>query len=197
MAPNTLKTCNILSLCSKKHNNKTMKTKVMAILGLVVILSGCASNGTKFFISNHEDEAVSVQYKYYAKGQYADSTGYDYAPKSSVMVSEEILNKKVLKNYPFYDTKFYFHTLPVNKIEPLSYKLNIPAKSTIYIAPIHKYGESIEYLVLNYKDTIRFTPQSQNELVEKKLVTHKSSFVGNSYFLVNLKLKETEAILQK
>lgn len=174
-----------------------MKTKVLTVLGLVIMLSGCGINGTKFFINNYESEPVSVQYKYYGKGQFSDNVGFDFAPKSSVQVSKEILNRKVLKNYPFYNSKSYFDSLAVTPKETLIYYCQLPSNCTMYIAPIHKYGQSIEYLVLNEKDTIRFTPKFQNELIENKLAYTKYSLLGNSYFLVNFKLNEIEKFLKK
>lgn len=174
-----------------------MKTKIIAVLGLLVILSGCAGSGTKFFINNYETESVSVQYKYYDKGQFADNPGFDYAPKSSVQVSKEILNKKVLKQYPFRDSKSHFDSLQVTPKVALTYQYQMPPNSTIYIAPIHKYGQSIEYLVLNDKDTIRLTPKAQTELIENKLAFSKNGLLGNPYFLVNLKLNEIETVLKK
>jgi len=167
-----------------------MKTKIIAILGLVAILSGCAGSGTKFFINNYETESVSVQYKYYDKGEFADNPGFDYAPKSSVKVSKEILSKKVLKQYPFRDSKSNFDSLQVTSKASLTYQCQMPPNSTIYIAPIHKYGQSIEYLVLNNKDTIRLTPKFQTELIENKLAFSKNGLLVNPYFSVNLKLNE-------
>lgn len=174
-----------------------MKTKVIAILGLVVILSGCGASGTKFFINNYESEPVSVQYKYYDKGQFADSPGFDYAPKSSVQVSKEILPKKVLRKYPFYNSKSHFVSLAVTPKAALTYQCRIPSNGTMYIAPIHKYGQSIEYLVLNDKDTIRFTPKLQTKLIEEKLAFYNNGLLENPYFLVNLRLKEIEVYLNK
>lgn len=174
-----------------------MKTKVMAVLGLILILSGCANSGTKFFINNYETKSVSVQYKYYDKGQYADSLGFDYAPKSSVQVSKEVLSKKVLQKYPFYNSKSHFDSLAVIPKAALTYQCQIPSNSTVYISPIHKFGQSIEYLVLNNKDTIRFTPKLQTKLIEEKLAFYKNGLLGNPYFLVNLKLNEIEFFLNK
>lgn len=153
------------------------------------MLSGCASNGTKFFINNYESEPVSVQYKYYEKGQFSDTLGFDYAPKSSVQVSKEILPKKVLRKYPFYNSKSYFDSLAVTPKAVLTYQCQISSNSTMYIAPIHKYGQSIEYLVLNDKDTIRFTPKLQTKLIEEKLAFYNNGLLGNPYFVIDLKLK--------
>ena len=174
-----------------------MNIKVMAVLGLAVILSGCGASGTKFFINNYENKSVSVQYKYYNQGQYSDSLGFDYAPKSTTQVSKEILPKKVLRKYPFYNSKSYFDSLTVNEIKPLTYQCQIPSNSTMYIAPIHKYGQSIEYLVLNNQDTIQFTQALKIKLIENRLAYYKNSFLGNSYFLLNLKLNEIGAFLKK
>ena len=174
-----------------------MKTKVMLILGLVAILSGCSSSGTKFFINNYESESISVQYKYYDKGEFADSLGFDYAPKSSVQISKEILPKKVLRKYPFYNSKSYFDSLVVTPKATLTYQFQMPPNSTMYIAPIHKYGQSIEYLVLNDKDTIRFTPKLQTKLIEEKLAFYQNGLLGNPYLLVNLKWNEIENFLNK
>jgi len=131
-----------------------------------------------------------VQYKYYDKGEFADNPGFDYAPKSSVKVSKEILSKKVLKQYPFRDSKSNFDSLQVTSKASLTYQCQMPPNSTIYIAPIHKYGQSIEYLVLNNKDTIRLTPKFQTELIENKLAFSKNGLLVNPYFSVNLKLNE-------
>lgn len=174
-----------------------MKAKTIAVLGLLVILSGCASSGAKFFINNYEIESVSVQYKYYDKGEFADNPDFDYTPKSYVQVSKKTLNKKVLKQYPFRDSKSHFDSLQVTLKAALTYQCQMPPNSTIYIAPIYKYGQSIEYLVLNDKDTIRLTPKFQTELIENKLAFSKNGLVGNPYFLVNLKLNEIEKILNK
>lgn len=174
-----------------------MKAKTIAVLGLLVILSGCASSGAKFFINNYEIESVSVQYKYYDKGEFADNPDFDYAPKSSVQVSKEILSKKVMRKYPFYNSKSQFDSLQVTQKSELTYQCQIPPNGTIYIAPIYKYGQSIEYLVLNDKDTIRLTPKFQTELIENKLAFSKNGLLGNPYFLVNLKLNEIEKILNK
>jgi hypothetical protein len=172
-----------------------MKTKVLAVLGIILMLSGCAASGTKFFIDNYESEPVSVQYKYYEKGQFADSPGFDYAPKSTVQVSKEIIPKKILRKYPFYNSKSHFDSLVVTPKAALTYQCQIPSNSTIYIAPIHKYGQSIEYLVLNDKDTIRFIPKLQTKLIEEKLAFYNNGLLGNPYFLVNLRLNEIEAFL--
>jgi hypothetical protein len=178
-----------------------MKTQIMALAALIFILSACSTTGTKFFINNHEAKPVSLQYKYFEKGRYADSAGFDYAPEKSVMVSKEIVKNKILKKFPFYDSRSYFDTLQVAETALLTYQCYIPSKSTMYIAPIYKYGGSIEYLVLNNKDTIRFTNQSQKVeypvLMKKKLIVYKNSLVGNPCFLVNLKLKEMEEMLKK
>ena len=169
----------------------------MVTLALILMLSGCSSSGTKFFINNHETEPVSVQYKYYEKGQFADSIGFDYAPKSSVQVSKEISPKKVLRKYPFYNSKSHFDSLAVTTKAALTYRCKIPSNSTMYIAPVHKYGQSIEYLVLNDKDTIRLTPKLQTKLIEEKLAYYNNGLLGNPYFLLNLKLNEIENFLNK
>jgi hypothetical protein len=171
--------------------------KKFLFFGVILILTSCASSGTKFFISNYETEAVLVEFKYYTKGQYADSIGYDYIPQSSVMVSKTIVNKKTIKNYPFYNTKDYFIALPTITTIPLSYKFNIPANSTVYLAPIYRYGESIEYLVFNNKDTLQFNPHIKTKLIEKKLASAKKGYFSTPYFSVNLKLNEINSILKK
>jgi hypothetical protein len=158
-----------------------MKTSLF--FGVILILTSCASSGTKFFISNYESEAVLVEYKYYEKGQYADSIGFDYIPQSSVMISKTMVNKKTIKNYPFYNTKDYFITHPTITTIPLSYKFNIPANSTVYLAPLYRYGESIEYLVFNNKDTLQFNPQIKTKLIEKKLASAKKGFFRLRIFL--------------
>lgn len=173
-----------------------MKTKVVIVLGLIVILSGCSSSGTKFFVSNYENEPVTIQYKYYEKGQYADSPSFDYTPKSSVQVSKEILPKKILRKYPFYNSKSHFDSLAVTPKVALTYQCQMPPNSTMYIAPIHKYGASIEYLILNNKDTIRFTPKVQTKLIENRLAFSKNGLLGNPYFLIEIKLNEIRTILK-
>ena len=174
-----------------------MKTKVFGVLGLILMLSGCATNGTKFFINNFEPESVSVQYKYYEKGQFSENSGFDYSPKSSVQVSKEILPKKILQKYPFYNSKSYFDSLAVKPKDAITYQCQIPSNSTLFIAPIYKYGQSIEYLILNEKDTIRFTPKLKSKLIEEKLAFYNNGLLGNPYFIVNIKLKEIKSFLNE
>ena len=174
--------------------HKTKFLKPILFMVLSSILASCTSYGTKFFIRNYEPSTVDVQYKYFQKGQYSDSSGFDYKPKTYVLVSREILKPKILKNYPFYRTKTLFDTLRINGADDVYYKFAIPSKSTVSISPVYKYGASIEYLILNDRDTILFTekyPKVLNtSLIDNKIVKYRMSIIGNSYYLVDLKLHE-------
>ena len=146
---------------------------------------------TKFFIRNYEPSSVDVQFKYYPKGNYSDSSGFDYEPKTYVTVSNKILEPKIFRRYSYYGTKKLFDTLRIKGTDSVNNKFEIPAKSTVSISPVYKYGASIEVLILNDTDTIRFTekyPKVINpRLIKNQVVKYRMSFIGNSYFLVNLK----------
>lgn len=176
------------------HKTKYLNLILFSLLSSILL--GCTSYGTKFFIRNYEASAIDIAYKYFPQGNYSDSSGFDYLPKTYVMVSKKILKPRILRNYPFNGTKALFDTLQLKDINSVNYKFEIPSKSTVFLAPVYKYGESIETLILNDKDTIRFTekyPKVLNPgLIKNQIVKYRMSFIGNSYLLVNLKLPEIE-----
>lgn len=181
----------------KYKMNLTLYMKIILVTSCLLLLFSCGSYGTKFFINNYHSETVSVEYKYFDKGEYADSIGFTYEPKTTIMLSDEIVSKKIIKKYPFYNTKEYFKPLIVSEKANLTFNYNQPPNSTISIAPIHQYGTNIEYIIVNNLDTLWLTNESYDLLIENKLALKKYSFIGNSYILINLNLSELNEMLRQ
>jgi len=177
-----------------------MKSITISVFSLIVLISGCAQYGSNFFISNYENKPVSVRYAYLEKGYYSDSAYFDISPKNYVMIADTLLSLKVMRKYPFSNTTSYFDTLTVDTTDLLNYKLEIPKRNTVFIAPVHNYGGSVDYLILNNLDAIHFKgdyPMIENEgLLESGFVTYNSRILGRSYYIVNVDLKEMEEILR-
>lgn len=172
--------------------SKSRINQLVILLG--VLLTGCSSLGDNFFIRNYEDQAVSVNYIYYKSD---NSTDFRYIPKSFVLVSDTLLNKKVLKQFP-YKSDQHFDSLDVNMIDSLSYQFNMPAKSTIRIAPVY-YGDNIEYIIINKTDTIKFIseyPKIENEeLKNQGFVIYKPRLIGDNYYILNVNADTISKIL--
>lgn len=162
---------------------------------LSILLTSCSSLGESFFIKNHEDKAVSIKYSYFKND--IDNLGVAHQPKNYVLVSDTLLKKKVLKQFP-YKSDIYFDTLEVQKVDSLSYEVEIPAKSTIRIAPIY-YTLNVEYVILNNSDTIRFVseyPHIENdEFTVQDIIKYKPRLLADSYYILNIKLDEISWIL--
>ncbi len=171
----------------------------VVILIAVLFLTGCTSYGSNFFIRNYEENAITIQYKYFEFDNISKSIVFDYQPKDFVLQSNQILPNKVLKNFPYKASK-YFDTIPVRKIDSLNYTFNIAPKNTIHISPVFMYGDNIEFIVLNNTDTIKFKSDYPNveaeELYVNKLFQGKGVFVGQR-FILNLKLDKIKAILNQ
>lgn len=167
---------------------------VAAVFFIVFLLTSCSSLGENFFIRNYENETVNVKYIY---NQYEnDSSNFDFPTRNFVLVSDTILNKKVLNQFP-YKSHLYFDTLKVNRIDRFIYELEIPAKSTIHISPIY-YINNIDQIIINNSDTIRFVseyPYVENgEFIDQRIIKYNPRLIGDSYYILNLKLKEIARI---
>lgn len=177
------------------------KKRIIQIAILMnVFFYGCASLGENFFVVNYEDQPVNIKYIYYSSDNITNSTDFRYQPQAFVLLADTILPEKAFKQFP-YKSDIYFDSLDVKMIDSLSYEFNIPSKSTIRVAPIY-YGDNIEYLILNNKDTIKFMADeysklANEDLVEKKIIKYKFKLMGDSYYVLNLKLNEIEEILNK
>lgn len=167
---------------------------------LALSLSSCTGIGSKFFVRNYENKAVNVRYTYYNQAEFTDTTGFSYQPKNYVLVSNTLISKKIMRRFP-YHTASYFDTLPVTKLNDLTYEVSVPAGSTIFIAPVFNYGDNVQSLDFNSDIHLQFVhdyPSVENqELRIQKLVKYRFSLVGNNYTLVNLKLAELDSILNK
>lgn len=171
-----------------------MKFIHILLIGLTAILFSCASNGSNFFISNYEKEDVMLKYTYYGKGEFADSSGFDHAPTKYVLISNQILEEKIVKNYPFKNTKKYFDTLYVDQLDSLSFQFQLPKNSTVIIKPIHNYGENIETLVINNDLILTLTPEIKQQMIEDALMVEKNSLFKEPYILVNLKIDKLKYV---
>lgn len=171
-----------------------MKFIHILLIGLTAILFGCASNGSNFFISNYEKEDVMLKYTYYGKGEFADALGFDHAPCNYVLISKQILDEKILKNYPFKNTKKYFDTLFVDQLDSLTFQFQLPKNSTVLIKPIHNYGDNIETLVFNGDIILTLTPEIKQQMIDDALMVDKISLNKEDYILVNLKIDELKYV---
>ncbi len=171
-----------------------MKLIHILLIGLTAILFGCASNGSNFFISNYEKEDVMLKYTYYGKGEFADSFGYDHAPTKYVLISNQILEGKIVKNYPFKNTKKYFDTLVVEQLDALSFQFQLPQNSTALIKPIHNYGDNIESITINGELVLTLSSEIKQQMIDDALMVEKNSMFKESYSIVNLKIVELKYV---
>lgn len=177
------------------HNRRI----IQLIIVLGVFLTGCASLGDNFFIRNYEDQAVNIKYIYYTSDNITESKKFRYQPKSYVLISDTLLKKKVIRQFP-YKSDLHFDSLNVQMIDSISYQFDMPAKSTIRIAPIY-YGDNIEYIIINNTDTIKFIPDypmiENEELDYQGSFNYKPRLVGDSYYILNVETKKISRILSE
>ena len=161
----------------------------------MLALTGCVSYGDSFFIRNHESNPVTVSYRYFQNNGILDAP--DRPASRNAWVSDSLLPLKFLKKVPYYETLKSFDSVPALPDANGWITLKLPARSSAYIQPMFNYGENIQSLVINGADTIRFTKDypvvEREDLKWEKLVRIKN--FGYSYRLVELKIKEIQAIL--
>jgi hypothetical protein len=169
------------------------------ILLASIFLTGCASYGSNFFIKNYEDQSVHIKYIYFDQDNITNSSDFRYQPESFVLISDTLLNKKALRQFPF---KSYYDcdSLNVDMLDSTKYQFDMPAKSTIRIAPVY-YGDNIEYIIINRSDTIKFIPDYPyieiEALEEQEIFDSRPSMVGSSYNLLNVREAEIAEILKE
>jgi hypothetical protein len=163
-----------------------------------IFLTSCGSLGDNFFIRNYENQSVHIKYIYYSHDNITNSTDFRFQPKSFVLFSDTLLNKKQLRQFP-YKSYLYFDTLHVSMIDSITYQFDMPARSTISIAGVY-WGDNIEKIIINKTDTITFITDYPcvecEEFITQGLIKLKPKLVGDSYYLLNLNQDEISKILK-
>ena len=164
-----------------------------------IFLVSCGSLGQNFFIRNYEDQLVNIEYKYYDNDNITNSTQFRFQPESFVLFSDTLLNKKPIRQFP-YNSHLYFDTLNVEVIDSTTYQFEMPARSTIRIAPVY-WGNNIKCIIINKTDTIKFItdyPCIENEEFKTQgLIKYKPRLVGDSYYLLDVRQDEISEILKE
>jgi hypothetical protein len=167
------------------QQRKTTQT----ILLFGIFLTGCSSLGDNFFIQNYEEQPIQIEYSYYTYDNGTNTTDFAYPPKNYVLMSDTMVTKKVIRQFP-YKSWLYFDTLAVSMIDSLTYQVEMPANSSLRIAPVY-YGDNIAYVRIDETDTIQFSPEYPKvrnvALKTEKVVVFKPRLVGDTYYILNVR----------
>jgi hypothetical protein len=164
-----------------------------------IFFTGCATLGNNFFIRNYNDQSVHIKYIYFDQDNITNSSDFRYQPESTVLKSDTLLKKKVFGQ--FYNKSYpYFDSINVDMIDSLQYQFDMPARSTIRIAPVY-YGENIACIIINKRDTIKFNtdyPFIEIEALEEQEIFETNlGLLNYSYYLLNVRPEEITEILEK
>lgn len=168
---------------------------------LAIFLSSCMGSTKNFFLINYEEKSVEVSYHYHPLPQ--DTTDILEAPKDYVLITNELLDKKAIKKFPYYRKSApTFDTLRVDQ-SLLVHELTLPAKSTMVVPQpsYYRYDHEMEQIIIDQTHTIRLVQRydgfENDELLFQDLAKYQYRFFGSSYYLVNIKLPELSKALQE
>lgn len=166
---------------------------------LIAMLVACAKPGEHFFVHNTGKSTVHLDYEFIENHDEPDSTRILYSKDPFVLVSNQRISQKVIRQYP-YNSSTCFDTMRINAIGGV-FHLNIEPDKIIVIPPVYTYSQNVGSFVIDGEDSLHFTdeqPGIEEEIVyNNKWYKYKQRLISSSYRFLELNKDSIHVILNE